>query len=132
LVAARAASWGPGRRVVLVEGGNRLDALVAHLAAVVHGHVSLLVPPRTGDVATHPLASVWQPDVECRVDGDRVLRSSSVHDLHPELAMLSSTSGSTGSPKLVRLSAGNLVSNAAAIASYLDLGPDSRALTSLP
>ncbi|MBE7323411.1 AMP-binding protein [Nocardioides sp. Y6] len=132
MVARRAASWGPARRVVLVEGGNRLDALVAHLAAVEHGHVSLLVPPRGADAAPHPLATAWLPDVECRHDGDRVHRETSLHDLHPDLAMLSSTSGSTGSPKLVRLSADNLVSNAAAIADYLDLGPGSRALTSLP
>ena len=41
--------------------------------------------------------------------------------LHPDLALLLSTSGSTGSPKLVRLSHDNLVSNAKAIASYLGL-----------
>ena len=43
-----------------------------------------------------------------------------------------STSGSTGSPKCVRLSRSNLSSNAVAIAEYLGLGPDDRAITSLP
>jgi acyl-CoA synthetase (AMP-forming)/AMP-acid ligase II len=52
--------------------------------------------------------------------------------LHPELALLLTTSGSTGSPKLVRLSARNLVANASAIAAYLDLNPDERAVQSLP
>lgn len=132
VVAARAATWGPERRVVLVEGGNRLDALVAHLAALEHGHVSLLVPPRSAGATSHPLARAWRPDVECHRDADLVHRASPLHDLHPDLAMLTSTSGSTGSPKLVRLSGDNLVANAAAIADYLDLGPDSRALTSLP
>jgi long-chain acyl-CoA synthetase len=51
---------------------------------------------------------------------------------YPELALLLTTSGSTGSPKLVRLSARNLRSNATAIAEYLELGPGERAVQSLP
>lgn len=52
--------------------------------------------------------------------------------LHPELALLLTTSGSTGSPRLVRLSRKNLQSNAASIASYLEITPDDRPVTSLP
>ncbi|MGN0064912.1 MAG: AMP-binding protein [Nocardioides sp.] len=131
LVAMRARSWGPGRRLVLVEGGNRLDALVAHLAALDHGHVSLLVPagrPEQRDA----LVAQFDPDVVCSVEGDDVRRPRSAHVLHPDLALLLSTSGSTGSPKLVRLSRTNVYSNAAAIADFLGLGPHSRAITSLP
>jgi acyl-CoA synthetase (AMP-forming)/AMP-acid ligase II len=50
----------------------------------------------------------------------------------PDLAVLLSTSGSTGSPKLVRLSRENIRSNAQAIASSLALRPQDRAVTSLP
>ncbi len=46
--------------------------------------------------------------------------------------MLLSTSGSTGSPKLVRLSRANIEANARSIAAYLDLRPTDRAMTSLP
>jgi acyl-CoA synthetase (AMP-forming)/AMP-acid ligase II len=53
-------------------------------------------------------------------------------DLHPDLAALLTTSGSTGNPKLVRLAARNLAANARSIASYLGLGPDERAIQSLP
>lgn len=52
--------------------------------------------------------------------------------VHPDLALLLSTSGTTGSTKLVRLSRRNLESNAAAIAEYLELTPDERPITSLP
>ena len=51
---------------------------------------------------------------------------------HPALAMLLSTSGSTGSPKLVRLSADAVAQNARAIAAALELGPQERALQALP
>jgi long-chain acyl-CoA synthetase len=42
------------------------------------------------------------------------------------------TSGSTGSPKLVRLSRENLQANAQSIAAYLNLSPGERPITSLP
>jgi acyl-CoA synthetase (AMP-forming)/AMP-acid ligase II len=66
------------------------------------------------------IQAAYDPDVIARLDG--VLterRPGTKHDLHPELALLLSTSGSTGSPKLVRLSAVNLQANAQAIAEYL-------------
>ncbi|MBQ3379395.1 MAG: AMP-binding protein [Clostridia bacterium] len=52
--------------------------------------------------------------------------------LHDELALLLTTSGSTGSPKLVRQSYKNIQSNTEAIASYLALTSDERAVTTLP
>ena len=58
--------------------------------------------------------------------------ASAVADLHPDLGLLLTTSGSTGSPKLVRLTQSNVVSNARSIANYLGLGPSDRAITSLP
>ncbi len=49
-----------------------------------------------------------------------------------DLALLLSTSGTTGSPKMVRLSYGNLQANAASISEYLDLDKHSRPITTLP
>ncbi len=53
-------------------------------------------------------------------------------EVHPDLALLLSTSGSTGSPKLVRISRRNLLANAGAIVDYLGLSETDRAITSLP
>ncbi|MCI8453923.1 MAG: AMP-binding protein [Lachnospiraceae bacterium] len=52
--------------------------------------------------------------------------------LHEDLALLLTTSGSTGSPKLVRQSRKNIAANAASISEYLELGPSERPITSLP
>lgn len=54
------------------------------------------------------------------------------YEIHPDLLLCLTTSGSTGSPKLVRLSERNLESNAEAIAEYLQITADERAITSLP
>lgn len=52
--------------------------------------------------------------------------------LHPELGLLLSTSGSTASPKLVRLSRNNLAANAASIVQYLGLDSGEVAISTLP
>nr|WP_253942288.1 AMP-binding protein [Nocardioides sp. zg-1230] len=116
----------------MVEGADDLDSLVAYLAALQHGHVALVVPDdrpaqRDATVAT------YDPDIVCTSGArDDVRRTASAHDLHPDLALLLSTSGTTGSPKLVRLSRDNVASNAAAIADYLGLTSTDRAVTTLP
>src|SRR5688572_2766956 len=53
------------RRLVLVEGANHPDALVAYLAALQHGHVPLLVPD---DAASRSGAvlETYDPDVVVR------------------------------------------------------------------
>ncbi len=52
--------------------------------------------------------------------------------LHPTLAVLLGTSGTTGSSKYVRLSAANVEANARSIAEYIGITPDERPITSLP
>ena len=52
--------------------------------------------------------------------------------LHEDLSLLLTTSGSTGSPKLVRLSFSNILSNAKSIAQYLKITDLERPITSLP
>lgn len=52
--------------------------------------------------------------------------------LFPDLALLMLTSGSTGSPKLVRQSYKNLFANASSIAEYLKLDETEKPITTLP
>lgn len=89
---------------------------------------ALLLAPR----GMH-LPDGWKPGVS-PLESYVAARPEEARELpaHPELALLLTTSGSTGSPKLVRLSARNLAANAKAIAAYLELNPEERALQSLP
>jgi acyl-CoA synthetase (AMP-forming)/AMP-acid ligase II len=134
-VAAVAAELGTQRRLVLLLGSNTVDAIVTYLAALSAAHPVLLAPGGHGH-SVRSLADAYDPDVVAGTsDGAWRLehrRVGSAHDLHPDLALLLSTSGSTGSTKLVRLSHANLQANAEAIAEYLGLGPDERAATTLP
>lgn len=136
-VEAVADRLGPVRRLVLLAATNDVDSLVAYLAALSGGHPVILVP---GDKpsAVESIRDNFDPDVVMAAgEGDgrpslKEVRVGTGHDLHPDLALLLSTSGSTGSPKLVRLSHRNLEANAAAIAEYLRIGQADRAVTTLP
>jgi acyl-CoA synthetase (AMP-forming)/AMP-acid ligase II len=122
-----AARLGTVRRLVLITGENTVDTVVAYLAALTGGHVALLAPAN----AAPTLTAAYDPDVVIGA-GYAERRVGSTHRLHPELALLLSTSGSTGSPKLVRLSHANLTANAASIATYLDIRDTDRGATTLP
>lgn len=54
------------------------------------------------------------------------------YDVHPDVLLCLTTSGTTGSPKLVKLTEVNLRSNAESIAEYLKITEKERAITSLP
>ena len=113
-VCAAASRLGTTRRLVLLAAENDVDSVVTYLAALRGRHPVILA-----SAAQIPaLTSAYDPDV---VVGESWVErhEGTVHSLHPELALLLSTSGTTGSPKLVRLSADNLAANAAAIDEYL-------------
>jgi acyl-CoA synthetase (AMP-forming)/AMP-acid ligase II/acyl carrier protein len=136
-VAEATSALGADRRLLLLRAGNDVGSVVWYLAALTGRHPALLVSPN--DVtALESLQAAYEPDLvlDASTTADHAERLTSSagprHDLHPSLSLLLSTSGSTGSPKLVRLSRRNVWSNAAAIARYLHLSNTDRAFTTLP
>ncbi|OFI39104.1 AMP-dependent synthetase [Arthrobacter sp. SW1] len=139
-VAAVADRLGTTRRLVALAAANDVDSLVGYLAALSGGH-PLMVVPADKPAALESLLAAYDPDVVIRPGSGAAAgsgpaieerRPGSRHELHPELALLMSTSGSTGSPKLVRLSQENVQANAESIAAYLGISADDRAATTLP
>lgn len=119
---------GTTRRLVLLAVSNDVESVIAYLACLHAGHPVVL----TARGGLDALVERYDPDVVALSTGVRRRREGSAHRLHSELALLLSTSGSTGSPKLVRLSAANLAANATAIGDYLGIRADDRAMLSLP
>ncbi|HET9422767.1 MAG TPA: AMP-binding protein, partial [Nocardioides sp.] len=136
LVEDRRRTLGDTRRLVLLEAAPEIDFVATYLAALAGHHPVLLAPAGAATSESwRSLRESYDPDVVVARDTlGRIeeRRPGTRHQLHADLALLLSTSGSTGSPKLVRLSRDNIVSNAEAIADYLGLGPDDRAATTLP
>jgi acyl-CoA synthetase (AMP-forming)/AMP-acid ligase II len=120
------------RRLVLLQARSTVESVVSYLAALAAGHVVLLAAAGPGGPGSR-LRAAYAPDIVLDPGGDvEIVREQSEHDLHPDLAVLLSTSGSTGSAKLVRLSADNLAANAEQIAEYLDVRADDCAALTLP
>ncbi len=125
---------GPERQLVLIEAENDLPALVAYLGALRHQHPVLLASGENSALLDRILAT-YDPHVRYWKQAGRWQiehRHSSAKDLHPDLALLLSTSGSTGAAKLVRLSHESIDANAKSISEYLRITSDDRAITTLP
>lgn len=139
-----------GRSLVFSLCSNAVGSVAGYLAFTENGHVPLLLDARISrDLlnqlidAYHP-AWIWAPVdmAEKLPEGRRVLEiedyvllrlaGEAPYAMSEELCLLISTSGSTGSPKLVRQSYENLRSNTRSIIEYLGINADERAITSLP
>jgi long-chain acyl-CoA synthetase len=124
----------PPRSVFALRFAANAASIEVYLGALRCGHVPLLVGTDLSAEMLNPLCErfgvgrMFDGAVWTSV-GTGTITSPTVH---PSLGLLMSTSGSTGSPKLVRLSLENLAANAASIRTYLELTTDDIAITSLP
>ena len=148
--AAMAVTQRAGKKSLqLLLAQNRYECLVAYLAALRAGDALLLVDATLNRHLLLELVTAYRPDVilaaaaEVEIPSYRkvsnqplsIWQSEYTDDrlrIHESLALLLTTSGSTGSPKLVRLSLNNLQSNAESIATYLELTRAEKPVTSLP
>jgi acyl-CoA synthetase (AMP-forming)/AMP-acid ligase II len=139
------------KRLGVILCANAVAPIAAYLGALRAGDAVMLL---NAQIANAPLATIvdayrpdWilQPQTRDVPYGWRVIDvagnwATLVRDgiaadaaaIHADLAVLLSTSGTTGSPKMVRLSYRNLDTNARAIVEYLSIGADERAITTLP
>ena len=128
----------PPRSLVFLLVGNNLDSLVAYVACLSHGIVPLMLDARIDATLLQRFVDIYRPDFVWRPsEGRYVLEPRNPGNapgtkLHPELALLLTTSGSTGSPKLVRQSYRNIEANTASIVEYLKLDSSERPITTLP
>lgn len=117
--------------LVAIECRNDLSTLTAYLGALRRRCPALLMDAEMSLPMKRQLVERYQI---AHIHGDEGWRSSGgrAPKTHPDLALLLSTSGSTGSSKLVRLSHRNLEANARSIADYLEICTEDRAVTVLP
>ncbi|MDF1760601.1 MAG: AMP-binding protein [Coxiellaceae bacterium] len=122
-----------GRECVLLPMSYNLASIAAYLACLRKGHVAILC---SDDKDTQKrLKTIYRPNIIIHTfDGECLIERNEVAAimLHGELSICLSTSGSTGSPKLVRLSKKNVYSNALSIQQYLNIGHADRAISTLP
>lgn len=125
----------PPRCLVFIFCKNQCDTVIGYLACLKQNAVALLLDGDLNDTMVQSLIDTYHPAFLWRENGGAFrLHATGLapFPLHDDLALLMTTSGSTGSPKLVRLSQRNLESNATSIANYLAIDAHERGLVSLP
>ena len=139
------------RRLVMCSVNNDIGGIAGYLALLAANAVPMMVSPTLTPNVLNSLIFTYQPDFlwlpqreACHWPTTELNTSYLSYvlmnfknaterpALRSDLALLLSTSGSTGSSKYVRLSHENLWSNAAAIAEYLSLTVDEMPVTTLP
>lgn len=131
------------KELVLLLCDHEVHTVAAYLAALQAKHAVMLLQASMNQGLLQKIASTYQPrwivaSSQSAFDGyelhDNVYHNVQPRstDINPELAVLLSTSGTTGSHKFVRLSYANLQSNAEAIVQYLQIDASERAVLNLP
>lgn len=128
---------------------NTIGSLCGYFSFISNKIVPLMLDASTDQVLLNNLLNIYRPNylwvpnsslnnyinnpiVFSKYNYSLILLNKESIDLNDQIALLLTTSGSTGSPKLVRLSYENILANAESIAQYLQITEDERPVTSLP
>jgi long-chain acyl-CoA synthetase len=138
------------KKLILLAVRNDVGGIICYLSSLASGHAVCLCDgldrnSLNGDFVEQyrPDIVVWKPPL-CPPPSLKLCETTQMFDytvgfcdgretdIDDQLTLLLSTSGSTGSPKLVRLSAANLQSSADQVRHALNIGAQDRAITNLP
>lgn len=140
--------WLPERTLVMILCRNTIATIAMHAATVENRIVPFMCAASMDPALRDNLIAIYQPEYLWLPQemvpefksfapvkekwGYTLMRTVyPAPELYEDLSLLLTTSGSTGSPKLVRHSYENLISNAENVASVFNFGPDDRSLIDL-
>lgn len=140
--------WIPERTLVFILCQNTMEALKGYVASLCNRIVPLLLDSELDLELLKNLIQTYQPEFlwipqerseefsypVCGEDRGYVLLNTGYgkSELYDDLALLLTTSGSTGTVKLVRQSYENIMANARSIVEYLEIDDTERPITNLP
>ncbi len=132
------------KKLILLKSGTNIETVICYLALLKSNHAMIMVDISMDNTITSRFIDIYQPNYlwePIHNDFEYVLKfknyglrelNKDLIDLHPKLSLMLSTSGSTGSPKLVRLSKDNLSSNTYSINDFLKISSLDVAISNLP
>lgn len=129
------------KSMVLILCENNQLTLQTYISAMNSGHALMLLAADINDELLASIIDQYKPYWIVGLNsyggyevGEHYLVRQSLEqvDIHEDLALLLSTSGTTGSQKFVRLSYESLRSNAESIIEYLEIDEHERAVMNLP
>tara|TARA_Y100000590_G_scaffold470145_1_gene662294 strand:+ start:1705 stop:3114 length:1410 start_codon:yes stop_codon:yes gene_type:complete len=138
------------KKLVFLLGQNNLETIAGYISFIDKGYAVALLDFRLNQLFFKKLVNLYKPDyIYCEEKCKKNLnlykpilnykkyvllkrKGNKQNLLHKDLMLLMSTSGTTGSPKFVRLSYSNVVSNTEKIINYLRIKHKDITITSLP
>lgn len=139
------------RSLVFLFCKNEIGAVLGYTAFLNHDIVPILLKHDLEETLQENLISTYQPEYVwldkekaekefsdweevCQWQDWKLMKNKKEKScrLNSQLALLLTTSGSTGSPKLVRQSYENILANTTSIVQYLELDETERPITTLP
>lgn len=128
---------------------NEIGSVAGYVAFLSNGIVPVMLNSHLDEkllenlLATYHPSFLWAPEDQVgQFDAENVYSAygyallktkyEKTYPLYEDLALLLTTSGSTGSPKFVRQSYANILDNAQSIVKYLKLDETERPITTLP
>lgn len=141
-------SWIPARKLIFILCQNTMGTMAAHIACMEKKIVPLMISSHMDEVLRSTLIETYKPeylwipewmldqfsDMEVMARKYEYVLVKTCYEspiLYKDLAMLLTTSGSTGSPKLVRHSYRNLYANAENVAAFFGFNENDRPLIDL-
>ena len=137
------------RSLIFILSKNSLGSLIGYYSFLKNGFVSFMLNENIDNKLLKNLIEIYKPNylwmpitkittfykskLICTLfDYTLIKINDDQIDIHKDLALLLTTSGSTGSPKAVKISYENLSSNAESISEYLEIDENERPITTLP
>ncbi len=119
------------KQLIMIQADHSIETIVYYFAALQLSHVVWWVDKNSSVERLSHLQNHYCVNLFIN-EGNITKLSDCSSVLHPELAVLLTTSGSTGSPTLVRLSYQNLTSNCIYICQALSLQASDTTISTLP
>ena len=139
----------PSRSLVIMLCSNTEESITFYAACLNNGIVPMLLEEGISEEKLINIIKCYNPNymfmtahrkISVKYENSRTIKTYILYELnknqdvimHPDLALLLSTSGSTGSSKFVRISYDNIKSNTLSIIEYLEIRKNDISITMLP
>lgn len=122
-----------------------IETIIGYIASLRANHACMMLDASLDKALLDTLIDTYKPNfIYKKSDEDDqktifryknyslIQHNTSTIELNPKLSLLLSTSGTTGSPKMVTLSKDNLYANCQSITEYLQISSNDRVITTLP
>ncbi len=132
------------KQLILIVAKVNIETIIGYLSFLRADHAVMILDATIDEKLSKNIINTYKPNLiweEKEKNNSYIVtykhyglrrNNSQVVSLHKDLSLLLSTSGSTGSPKMVKLTKNNLYKNCNSIVQYLNITSDHRAITNLP